>query len=90
VESSWHKFVLRTNERHALKTHLSQNGVETKFHYDKPLFELPVGYNYVDYAREPFRGATSFSRECISLPIYPELTDSEVTRVIELVEEFYR
>ena len=90
VESAWSKFVIRLSQRHALKAHLDKAGIESKFHYDKPLFELPVGFNYIDYAREIFRESTAFSRECLSLPIYPELTDSEVTRVIEVIENFLR
>jgi dTDP-4-amino-4,6-dideoxygalactose transaminase len=90
VESAWHKFVIRLTGRHALKHHLNLDGIETKIHYDKPLFELPVGYEYIDYARDLHRGATSFSRECLSLPIYPELTDSEVTRITESVLNFLR
>jgi len=90
VESAWSKFVIRTSERHGLKEALAANGIESKFHYDRPLFELPVGYDFIDYARELFRESTAFSRECLSLPIYPELTDSEVTRVIEVIENYLR
>lgn len=90
VTSAWSKFVIRLSERHGLKQALANNGIESKFHYDKPLFELPIGYQFIDYARELFRESTAFSRECLSLPIYPELTDSEVTRVIEVIEDYLR
>ncbi len=90
VESAWSKFVIRLGERHGLQHHLSEQGIESKFHYDRPLFELPVGYDYIDYARELFRESTAFSRECLSLPIYPELTDSEVTQIIESIIEYLR
>ena len=90
VESAWSKFVIRLGERHGLQNHLTKQGIETKFHYDRPLFELPVGYDYIDYARELFRESTAFSRECLSLPIYPELTDSEVTQIIESIVAYLR
>ena len=90
VVSSWHKFVIRLSERHGLRHHLALEGIETKIHYDKPLFELPIGFDYIDYARDPFREATAFSRECLSLPIYPELTDSEVERITESIDEYLR
>lgn len=90
VESAWSKFVIRLGERHGLQHHLTEQGIETRFHYDRPLFELPVGYDYIDYAREVFRESTAFSRECLSLPIYPELTDSEVTQIIESIIEYLR
>lgn len=90
VESAWHKFVIRLTGRHALQQHLTNKGVETKFHYDRPLFELPVGWEFVDYAKDPYRGAVSFSRECLSLPIYPEMTDLEVEYVIDSILEYLK
>lgn len=85
VVSAWSKFVIRLGERHGLQQYLANQGIDTRFHYDRPLFEMPVGYDYIDYAREIFRESTAFSRECISLPIYPELTDAEVEYVAEQV-----
>jgi dTDP-4-amino-4,6-dideoxygalactose transaminase len=90
VESAWSKFVIRLTERHGLKEYLHEEGIETRFNYDKPLFELPVGYNFIDYARDLFRESTAFSRECLSLPIYPEMTDSEVETVAESVINYLR
>lgn len=90
VKSAWSKFVIRLGERHGLQHHLAEKGIDSRFHYDRPLFELPVGYDYIDYAREIFRESTAFSRECLSLPIYPELTDSEVTQIIESIIEYLR
>jgi dTDP-4-amino-4,6-dideoxygalactose transaminase len=90
VESAWSKFVIRLSERHGLRARLAMAGIETKFHYDKPLFELPVGFDYIDYAREVFRESTAFSRECLSLPIYPELLDYEVEQVAEAIRDYLR
>jgi dTDP-4-amino-4,6-dideoxygalactose transaminase len=90
VVSAWSKFPIRISERHGLRDWLQHRGIETRFHYDKPLFELPVGYDYIDYARELFRESTAFSREAISLPIYPELTDLEIERVAQSVIDYLR
>ena len=90
VVSAWSKFVIRLMSRHGLRAHLSNNGIETKIHYDKPLYELPVGYEYADYVREPFREAHAFTRECMSLPIYPELTDGEVEHIVECVRDYLK
>ena len=90
VESAWSKFVVRLSSRHALRQHLSNNGIETKITYNKPLYELPVGYDYVDYDNNPYREAHAFSRECLGLPIYPELTDTEVERIVECVRDYLK
>jgi len=90
VTSAWSKFVIRLSERHGLRDYLQSCGIDSRFHYDTPLFELPVGYNYIDYARELFRESTAFSREAISLPIYPELRDTEVESVVNAVKNYLR
>jgi len=90
VESAWSKFVIRLSERHGLRDYLANCGIETRFHYDQPLFELNVGWDYIDYARQLFRESTAFSREAISLPIYPELTNLEVERVANAVKNYLR
>ncbi len=90
VISAWSKFVIRLGERHGLQKHLAEAGIDTRFHYDRPLFELPVGYDYIDYARELFRESVAFSRECLSLPVYPELTDGEIEYICEKIIEYLR
>jgi dTDP-4-amino-4,6-dideoxygalactose transaminase len=88
VVHAWHKYVIRTSDRSKLKHHLAMRGIETKIHYEKPLFEYPVGYPYINYVSELYRNASAFCTECLSLPIYPELTDSEVEHIVESVKEF--
>jgi dTDP-4-amino-4,6-dideoxygalactose transaminase len=90
VTSAWSKFVIRLSERHGLRDYLASCGIDSRFHYDTPLFELPIGYDYIDYARELFRESTAFSREAISLPIYPELRDIEVESVVNAVKNYLR
>jgi dTDP-4-amino-4,6-dideoxygalactose transaminase len=90
VTSAWHKFVLRTSQRHALADHLKSQGIETRVHYDRALYDMPVGYDSINYATELFREATAFTTECLSLPIYPELQDSEVEQVVETVRHYLR
>lgn len=89
VTSAWSKFVVRLTERHALKYHLGANFIETKVNYDVPLFEHSSGINYVDWTKDVFMESASYTRECLSLPIYPELTDEEVERVADAVQKFF-
>ena len=88
VEHAWHKFVIRTANRSALMSHLSYQGIETKIHYDYALYDLGVGFNYVDYSRDLYTETSAFTRECLSLPIYPELTDAEVEIIIEKIKQY--
>lgn len=86
---AWSKYVIKCNDRSALRLHLSRAGIESKVHYDRPLYEYAVGYPYINYASELYRQASAFCTECLSLPIYPELTDSEVETIVEAVKDFY-
>lgn len=88
VEHAWHKFVLRTSSRSSMQGYLASKGIETKIHYEIPLFEHPVGWDYVDYARDVLRGSTAHSKEALSLPIYPEMTDHEVEMVVDSITSY--
>jgi dTDP-4-amino-4,6-dideoxygalactose transaminase len=66
---------------------LSLNGIETKIHYGDALYDLGVGFNHIDYSRDQYTETAAFTRECLSLPIYPELTDSEVETVAEKIRQ---
>tara|TARA_R110000822_G_C15321603_1_gene493744 strand:- start:1616 stop:2722 length:1107 start_codon:yes stop_codon:yes gene_type:complete len=84
--NSWHKYVIKLADRTGLQHHLSKAGIETKIHYNRPLYEYEVGYPYINYVAELYREASAFCSESLSLPIYPELTDAEVERVVEEVK----
>jgi dTDP-4-amino-4,6-dideoxygalactose transaminase len=88
VEHAWHKFVIRTHHRNSLMQRLSLDGIETKIHYENALYDLGVGFNYVDYSRDLYTETSSFTRECLSLPIYPELSDAEVETVADSVKRY--
>jgi len=88
VHHAWHKFVIRTSNRSALMSRLSYHGIETKINYEYALYDLGVGFNYIDYSRDLFTETAAFTRECLSLPIYPELTDGEVETVVEKIKQY--
>jgi dTDP-4-amino-4,6-dideoxygalactose transaminase len=78
-----HLYVVRSRERDALRTRLLERGVETLVHYPLAVHQHP-GWRHLD---RPGRLAESerAAREVVSLPLYPQLTDDEVGRVIDAV-----
>lgn len=84
VTHAWHKFVLRADSRSILHGHLSNEGIETKVHYEKALSDLPL-YSSLD----TYYNAEEFCKKSLSLPIYPELTDAEVEFVAQSVKDFF-
>lgn len=90
VDHAWHKFVIRCEFRKSLQTYLSTKGIETKVHYEQPLTELDVSSQYVSYpSTGEFYNSEELCRSVLSLPIYPELTDSEVESVAAAVKSFF-
>ena len=81
------KFVIATEERDRLHGNLILDGIETKIHYDRCLSELLVARNLP----KPDIISTSFmlSKMVLSLPIYPELLDSEVEHIVGKIRKFF-
>jgi dTDP-4-amino-4,6-dideoxygalactose transaminase len=79
----FHKFVVDVDHRDVVQSKLEQRGIETKVHYQHPLHELGA-YQQYD-GPSILSAASSLSRRCLSLPIYPELEDAEVEYVVSSV-----
>ena len=80
---SFHKFVIDIDNRNTVQKQLSDCGIETKIHYTQPLHEVGMFSNYD--RPDMLSCASSLARRVLSLPIYPELTDSEVEYVANQV-----
>jgi dTDP-4-amino-4,6-dideoxygalactose transaminase len=88
AESAYHLYVVRHPERDALKKHLEANKVGCALHYPLPL-HLQKCYAHLGYKEGSFPVAEKAARECLSLPIYPEMTDSQIERVADVVKDFF-
>ena len=84
---AYHLYVIRTADRGRLFDFLKDRGIHPQVHYI-PVHEQPY---YVErYGKQSFPEAEAYYRECLSLPMYPTLTDSQQDRVIDAVREFFR
>jgi dTDP-4-amino-4,6-dideoxygalactose transaminase len=88
AESAWHLYVVRHPQRDKLKEHLDTNGVGCALHYPLPL-HLQKCYAGLGHKPGDFPLAEKAARECLSLPIYPELADTQIQRVAEVVKGFF-
>jgi dTDP-4-amino-4,6-dideoxygalactose transaminase len=82
------KFVIYNNRRNELQQYLTDAGIETKIHYAKALSELPLS-RHVYSKPDMLSTSVNLTRGLLSLPIYPELTDSEVEFVAKKVKDFF-
>jgi len=86
--SARHVFVVRHARRDDLKKHLEANKVGCALHYPLPL-HLQKCYASLGYHAGDFPVAEKAARECLSIPIYPELTDAQVHRVVDVIKAFF-
>jgi dTDP-4-amino-4,6-dideoxygalactose transaminase len=89
VEHVYHLYVIRCQQRDALKKHLTENGVSTVLNYPKALPFYPA-YKYLGHAPEDFPVAYKHQHEILSLPIYPEMTDDQIGYVAGKVASFFK
>jgi dTDP-4-amino-4,6-dideoxygalactose transaminase len=85
----FHQYVIRAPKRDALRDHLAKNGVGCNIYYPKSLHEQAC-FADLGYKKGAFPISEQAAAEVLALPIFPELTDSQLTRVADTVLSFYR
>ena len=76
----WHLYVVLHPERDRLKVELDAAGVSTGLHYPIPV-HLQRAYYHLGHRAGDFPVAEQVAAECLSLPMYPELTRDQVESV---------
>jgi dTDP-4-amino-4,6-dideoxygalactose transaminase len=88
AESAWHLYVVRHPRRDELKKHLEANHIGCALHYPLPL-HLQKAYAFLGHKAGDFPVAEKAARECLSLPIYAEMKESQIQRVADVVRDFF-
>jgi dTDP-4-amino-4,6-dideoxygalactose transaminase len=88
-EPVWHLFVIRVAGPDELAVFLTGRGIATGRHYPLPLHLAPAYRGYGPPAGS-LPVAEAIARECISLPLFPGMTGTQVDQVIDAVREFVR
>ncbi len=89
VRAVYHLLVVRLPERDALREHLRDRGISTGIHYPIPLHLQPA-YRHLGYKEGDFPATEECARQVLSLPMYPELTPTQVEEVARAIKEFLR
>jgi dTDP-4-amino-4,6-dideoxygalactose transaminase len=87
-ESIYNQYTLRAERRDELQEFLRKRGVGNSIYYPLPLHMQPC-FAYLGYSEGDFPESERASKEVVSLPVYPELTDSQRDEVISAVRAFY-
>jgi dTDP-4-amino-4,6-dideoxygalactose transaminase len=89
AESVYHLYVIRTQKRNHLQAFLKEKGIETLIHYPIPI-HLQKAYEELGYQRGDLLMTERCSREVLSLPLFPELKDSEIEEVAGTICLFFK
>lgn len=83
---AYHLFVIETNDRKKMYDYLKSENIFSQIHYI-PVHTLPY-YKKIGYLDANLSNAENYYNNCLSLPMYPSLTDEEQAFVIEKVLNF--
>lgn len=84
----FHLYVIRTKKRDELQNRLSAAGIGTMIHYPVPP-HLQQAYRHLGFAKGSFPLAEDLAATCLSLPLYPGMTEAEQHFVIQKIKEFF-
>jgi len=87
-ESIFNQYTLRVARRDALQSFLKERGIGSSIYYPLPLHLQPC-FAYLGYQAGSCPEAERAAGEVLSLPIFPELTESQLDEVIAAVRAFY-
>ncbi len=83
----WHIFGVRCARRNELEKHLAERGIGTNKHYPIPM-HLQECYRDLGFGKGAYPIAEEISETELSLPMYYGMTDEEISRVIDAVNQF--
>jgi dTDP-4-amino-4,6-dideoxygalactose transaminase len=78
----FHQYVVRTLHRDEFRSYCAERGVGTAVHYPQPVHHQP-GFGAAIRAGN-LEVSERLVRDIVSLPMYPQLTDLQVQRVVEV------
>jgi dTDP-4-amino-4,6-dideoxygalactose transaminase len=84
----FHQYVIRAQRRDELRKFLADRKIGSEVYYPLPLHLQPV-FAYLGLKAGDLPGAEQAAQEVLALPMFPELNEDEIRRVVENIAEFY-
>ena len=82
-KSAYHQIVIRHSKRNEIRKGLADNDIGSAIYYETPIHLQPI---YQEYGYK-FPNSEKFSKEVMSLPSYPQLTDEQILVICEHVNK---
>ena len=83
------RYFVSVYSKSELAAYLKEKGIGTCVYYPVPL-HLQKCFAYLGYKEGDFPVAERLCKEALALPIYPEITEDEISYVCEKIREFYK
>jgi dTDP-4-amino-4,6-dideoxygalactose transaminase len=84
----FHQYVIRAQRRDELRKFLADRKIGSDIYYPLPLHLQPV-FAYLGLKAGDLPVAEQAAQEVLALPMFPELTEDEIRRVVESIADFY-
>jgi len=84
----WHLYVIRTADPEGLQSFLGERNVASGRHYPEPP-HLSAAYAELGHQPGAFPVAEAISREGLSLPMYPGISELQLTSVVEAISAYF-
>jgi dTDP-4-amino-4,6-dideoxygalactose transaminase len=86
-EHVFHQYTIRVEKRDALQKFLAERKIGSTVYYPHPLHLQPL-YASLGHETGDFPHAERAAQEVLSLPMYPELRNEQIARVVDCIQEF--
>lgn len=90
ISHVFHQYVIRSGQRDRLREHLRGAAIGTGIHYPVPVHLHPAYRGRVPIGPTGLRNSERVASEILSLPIYPQLSNSDAARVVAEIQRFVR
>lgn len=87
-DHTYHIYAVRSAKRDGLKNHLHKVGIETLIHYPQAL-PFTSAYRYKNHSESDFPVSAMLQKEVLSLPVFPGLTNTEVTSIVDNIRNYF-
>jgi dTDP-4-amino-4,6-dideoxygalactose transaminase len=84
----FNQYVIRVPQRDALQTYLKDNGIGTEVYYPVPM-HLQECFAYLGWTAGAFPESERAAKETLALPVYPEVTETQSSYVVDRISQFY-
>jgi dTDP-4-amino-4,6-dideoxygalactose transaminase len=85
----WNQFTIRARKRDELRTFLGEKGIGSEIYYPLAMHKQKAFQVFIKGGLS-LPVCEALEREVLSLPMFPELKDDQIERVVQAVKEFYR